>query len=140
MSSLYFDNNATTQLHSEVHGVMLDCLKTQFGNPSSNHSFGRKAHELVEESRDKVARSIGALPQEVFFTSSGTESNNWFVSGISSVYPDAHFYYGATEHPCILKPMQKLKNVKTTLISVLPASLMLASFHVAAIVQQKLFF
>ena len=110
MSSLYFDNNATTPLHSEVHAVMHDCLKTQFGNPSSNHSFGRKAHELVEESRDKVARSIGALPQEVFFTSSGTESNNWFVSGISSVYPDAHFYYGATEHPCILKPMQKLKN------------------------------
>ena len=110
MSSLYFDNNATTPLHSEVHRIMHDCLKTQFGNPSSNHSFGRKAHELVEESRDKVARSIGALPQEVFFTSSGTESNNWFVSGISSVYPDAHFYYGATEHPCILKPMQKLKN------------------------------
>ncbi len=110
MSSLYFDNNATTPLHTEVYGVMLDYLKTQFGNPSSNHSFGRKAHEIVEESRDLVARSIGALPQEIFFTSSGTESNNWFVSGISSVYPDAEFYYGATEHPCILKPMQKLKN------------------------------
>jgi len=110
LSSLYFDNNATTPLHTEVYGVMLDYLKTQFGNPSSNHSFGRKAHEVVEESRDLVARSIGALPQEIFFTSSGTESNNWFVSGISSVYPDADFYYGATEHPCILKPMQKLKN------------------------------
>lgn len=110
MSSLYFDNNATTPLHAEVHGVMLDCLKTQFGNPSSNHSFGRKAHELVQESRNIIAQSIGALPQEVFFTSSGTESNNWFVSGISSVYPDADFYFGATEHPCIFKPMQKLIN------------------------------
>ena len=111
MSSLYFDNNATTIVDPEVIQSMQECWGSQLGNPSSNHSFGRKAHRLVEEARIKVANAVGALPKEVFFTSSGSESNNWFVNGMAKVNPDAKFFYGATEHPCISKPMQQLQNI-----------------------------
>ena len=111
MSSLYFDHNATTMVDPEVIQSMQECWNSQLGNPSSNHSFGRKAHQLVEEARIKVANAVGALPKEVFFTSSGSESNNWFVNGMAKVNPDAKFFYGATEHPCISKPMQQLQNI-----------------------------
>lgn len=109
MSSLYFDNNATTMIDERVLEVMLPCMKSQMGNPSSNHSFGRDAKKLIDNARNQVAESVGAYPKEVFFTSSGTESNNWFVDGMSNIYPEGQFFYGATEHPCISKPMQNLK-------------------------------
>mgnify|MGYP000028649600 CR=1 FL=1 len=95
----------------EVIQSMQECWGSQLGNPTSNHSFGRKAHRLVEEARIKVANAVGALLKEVFYTSSGSESNNWFVNGMAKVNPDAKFFYGATEHPCISKPIQQLQNI-----------------------------
>lgn len=95
-------------MDSSVIKSMQDCFDDQLGNPSSNHSYGRKSLELINEARSHVAEAVGALPKEVYFTSSGSESNNWFVNGMALVNPDASFYYGATEHPCVIKPMQNL--------------------------------
>ena len=105
---IYLDNNATTALHPEVLKVMLPFLTAQQGNPASNHTFGRNAHTAIEEAREKVAASVNAHPSQVIFTSSGTESNNTIINGISKAYPDSHFGFSSIEHPCISEPIKSL--------------------------------
>ena len=78
---IYADHAATTPLKPEALEAMLPWLKDGFGNPSSLHSFGRKARKAVEEARATVAECIGAKPEEIFFTSGGTEANNWVIKG-----------------------------------------------------------
>jgi cysteine desulfurase len=80
---VYFDNAATTPLHPKVIEVMNKYLAEEFGNPSSIHSFGRKTRVLVEEARERIARFIGANANEIYFTSGGTEANNFVIFGIS---------------------------------------------------------
>ena len=72
---VYMDNNATTPLHPEVKKTLIECFDL-YGNPSSMHSFGREAHERVENSRRLVADFLGASPEEIIFTGGGSESNN----------------------------------------------------------------
>ena len=74
--NIYLDNAATTKIDSDVVQVMTDCMKNRYGNPSSIHSFGRKSRSLIECSRRTIAKLIEASPQDIFFTSGGTESNN----------------------------------------------------------------
>ena len=76
---VYADHAATTPLKPEVLEAMLPWLKNGFGNPSSLHSFGQKARKAVEEARTTIAECIHARPEEIFFTSGGTEANNWVV-------------------------------------------------------------
>ncbi len=80
---VYFDNAATTPLHPKVIEVMNKYLAEEFGNPSSIHSFGRKTRVLVEEARERIAYFIGANANEIYFTSGGTEANNFVIFGIS---------------------------------------------------------
>ncbi|MDQ7815699.1 MAG: cysteine desulfurase family protein [Melioribacteraceae bacterium] len=80
---VYFDNAATTQIHPKVIEVINKYLKEEFGNPSSIHSFGRRTRVLIEESRDIIANFIGADPSEIYFTSGGTEANNFTIFGIA---------------------------------------------------------
>ncbi len=80
---IYFDNAATTKVSSEVFKSMSPFLKNSFGNPSSIYSYGREARKAVEEARGKVANSINADIGEIFFTGSGTESDNWAIKGIA---------------------------------------------------------
>lgn len=80
---VYFDNAATTPLHPKVIEVMNKYLNEEFGNPSSIHSYGRKARVVVEESRENIANFISANPSEIYFTSGGTEANNFTLSGIA---------------------------------------------------------
>lgn len=75
---IYLDNAATTQMSDGVKQAMIKAMDV-YGNPSSMHSFGERAKDLVEESREKVARLINAKPSEIYFTSGGTESNNWVL-------------------------------------------------------------
>ncbi len=79
---VYFDNAATTRPHPKVIEAMIPYLSSEYGNPSSIHSFGRKARVLVEEARELIANFIGANASEIYFTSGGTEANNFIVSGI----------------------------------------------------------
>lgn len=78
---LYFDNAATTKPSKEVIADVSWCLENVWGNPSSIHSEGIKARQLLEQSREKVAKFIGAEPEEIIFTSSGSESNNLAIKG-----------------------------------------------------------
>src|SRR5690606_18712360 len=80
---IYFDNNATTPLHPEVRKAILEAMDI-YGNPSSLHGFGRLASKFVEEARAKVARFIGAKPEEILFVGSGSEGNNTILSILNS--------------------------------------------------------
>jgi len=80
---VYFDNAATTPLHPKVFDTMKKYLTENFGNPSSTHSFGRSARVIIEETRELIASFINANPSEIYFTSGGTESNNFIISGVA---------------------------------------------------------
>jgi cysteine desulfurase len=81
--TIYFDNAATTPVHPRVFEKMKPFLEEEYGNPSSIHSFGRKARVAIEDARETIADFIGANPSEIYFTSGGTEANNFLISGIS---------------------------------------------------------
>lgn len=114
---VYLDHNATTPLHPEVVKTLTETMAC-FGNPSSMHAFGREAHGLVEEARETVAASIGALPEEIIFVGSGSEGNNTILSilGCQSQHCSCerdhktHIVTTAIEHPCILETSKCLEN------------------------------
>ncbi len=81
--NIYFDNAATTKLHPKVLEKMLPYLTENYGNASAIHSFGRKARVAIEESREIIANFINADPSEIYFTSGGTEANNFIINGIT---------------------------------------------------------
>lgn len=80
--NVYFDNAATTRPHPRVIEIIKKNLAEDFGNPSSAHSFGRRARVLIEDARETIANFIGADSSEIYFTSGGTESNNFVIYGI----------------------------------------------------------
>ena len=80
---IYFDHNATTAIHPEVLDEMMPYYKGQYGNPASNHRFGRKALTAIEEARERVANAVNAHSSHVIFTASGTESNNTIINPTS---------------------------------------------------------
>ena len=79
---VYLDNSATTALDKEVLNAMLPYFTETFGNPSSLHAYGRNALKAVDEARDSIAKSIGAKSNEIYFTSGGSESDNWALKGV----------------------------------------------------------
>ncbi len=82
-SRIYADHAATTPLMPEALEAMLPFLKENFGNPSSIHSWARNPREAVREARATIAKCINSEPEEIFFTSGGTESDNWVIKGSS---------------------------------------------------------
>jgi cysteine desulfurase len=108
---IYLDHNATTPIAPEVLDAMLPYLREQYGNPSSDHVLGRRAHGAVESARAQVATLIGATPGEIVFTSGGTESNNLAIRGVAaSAAPDRRrIVTSAVEHPAIVGPCGALE-------------------------------
>jgi cysteine desulfurase len=110
---LYFDHNATSPLDPEVRTELLLFLGHALGNPSSQHSFGREVRVAVARARGQVARLIGAGPDEIVFTSGGTEANNAALFG--AVPPDgapsAGVAVSAIEHPSVLNPARRLERL-----------------------------
>ncbi len=104
MSSIYLDHNATTALDSRVLDVMLPWLRTQSGNPTSRHVFGRTARAAIEHARAQVAEACGAYASQVIFTATGTEANNFALKGIAAGRPGTQILYSAIEHPCVSRP------------------------------------
>lgn len=82
-NTVYFDNAATSPVKNQVVKIMFEFLKNNFGNPSSIHSYGRKAKVALEEARDVCAEAINADSSEIYFTSGGTEANNFLIKGIA---------------------------------------------------------
>ena len=108
---VYADHAATTPLMPEALEAMLPWLKERFGNPSSLHSFGREAHKAVEETRATIAECIGAKPEEIFFTSGGTESDNWALKGVMREVRDLgrnRLAVSSIEHHAVLNAAQEL--------------------------------
>ncbi|MBU2700910.1 cysteine desulfurase [Sporomusaceae bacterium BoRhaA] len=83
MRRIYFDHSATTAVDPEVAKIVLEYMSNKFGNPSSVHGFGREAHQAVDIARGQVAALLNAEPNEIFFTSGGTESDNLALKGIA---------------------------------------------------------
>ena len=104
MNSVYFDHNATTQLDSRVLEAMLPWLQLQSGNPTSRHAFGRSARDAIEYARTQVAQACGAYANQVIFTGSGTEANNFAVKGMATSQPVSQILSSAIEHPCVSRP------------------------------------
>lgn len=107
---IYLDHNATTPVAHEVTEAMWPYLTTHFGNPSSDHPYGRAAKAGVDAAREQVAALIGAHPDEIVFTSGGTESNNVAIRG-SAVPIQAgrrHLVTSAVEHPATTEPTRLL--------------------------------
>jgi cysteine desulfurase len=97
---VYLDYNATTPVDPAVLKAMLPCLGDEFGNPSSAHPLGRRARDAIEAARAEVARLIGAMPDEILFTSGGTESSNIAIRGAASANPARNVIVTtAIEHP-----------------------------------------
>lgn len=107
-SRVYFDNAATTPLLPEVVEAMTDVLKNNFGNPSSIHAEGRKARTWIEDSRKKIALSLGVSIGEIFFTSCGTESNNMVLKNSVRDLQVKRIISSPTEHHCILHSLDRI--------------------------------
>ncbi|MBR2341292.1 MAG: cysteine desulfurase [Clostridia bacterium] len=109
---IYFDYAATTPVDSEVLEKMLPYYKENYGNADSLHIFGRKAQTAVDCARDKVAELLGAKPSEIYFTSGGTESDNWAVLGGAYACKKrgkTHILASQIEHHAVLSAMERLE-------------------------------
>ncbi|MFQ3549292.1 MAG: cysteine desulfurase NifS [Armatimonadota bacterium] len=108
---IYLDHAATTPLDDEVFEAMLPFLKDEFGSASTLYSIGRKAKDAVEEARIHVARLINAKPNEIYFTSGGTEADNWAIYGVASAKGkgSGHIITSKIEHHAVLMPCNDLK-------------------------------
>jgi len=113
----YFDIAATTPLNEEVANLMHKINVDFFGNPSSIHQFGQKAHNILEKSRKKICSILGCKESEIFFTSGGTESNNIVLN--STLGKGDHLITSSYEHPAVLKVANslELKGVDVTYIA-----------------------
>ena len=102
---IYLDHAATTPMRPEILGVMRPYFLERFGNPSSLHAYGLEAREAIEGARKQVAEAIGATPQEIIFTSGGTESDNMALRGVLRTRDDKrdHIITSAIEHPAVLE-------------------------------------
>jgi len=107
---IYFDHNATTPLAETVTETILATMKNHFGNASSVHSFGQTAKSIIDAAREKVSALIGATPQEIVFTSGGTESNNLALRGVSGSISTnkTRLITSAIEHEAVLKTVKDL--------------------------------
>lgn len=109
--SIYFDHSATTPIDPRVAEAMQPALGELFGNPSSLHEPGRKAHEAIEQARQQVADLFSAASNEIFFTASGTESDNMALVGVAERFSagDCHLITSTIEHPAILETCKYLE-------------------------------
>ena len=109
-SPIYLDYNATTPIDGEVVDAMLPYLREHFGNPSSSHVYGRRAHDAVDNARGQVAELLGCDPPEVVFTSGGTEANNLAIRGVTGARPERrHIVTSVVEHPATAAPCRALE-------------------------------
>lgn len=101
----YFDNAATTKVNTEVLNEMMPFLTNEYGNSSSIYTLGRTSRNAIEVARKRVADAIGADIDEIYFTSGGTESDNWALKGIANANSDKgkHIIVSSIEHHAILK-------------------------------------
>ena len=123
MQRIYLDNAATTPLDKEVLEAMLPYMTTHFGNPSSIYSYGRETKLAVENARKAIAKTLGAKPGEIFFTSGGTESNNTAITAAIRDLGCTHIITSPIEHHAVLHTVQHYNQqtgIGVSYVSILP--------------------
>ncbi len=119
---VYLDNSATTALDNEVLEAMLPYFTEVYGNASSLHRFGKNALKAVDDARETIAKCIGARTNEIYFTSGGSESDNWALKGVvgASKQKRKHVITSKIEHPAILETLDYLKAKEGVEVTYLP--------------------
>lgn len=112
-NAIYLDNAATTQMAEAVEEAMRPYLRENFGNASTIYSYGEEAKEAVEHARRRIAESLDARPSEIYFTSGGSESDNWAVKGIAGAWKQKgrHIITSRIEHHAILNSCEYLEHL-----------------------------
>ncbi|NNL07016.1 MAG: aminotransferase class V-fold PLP-dependent enzyme, partial [Gammaproteobacteria bacterium] len=106
--AVYLDHNASTPLHEDVLQAMLPVMQTMTGNPSSLHRFGRLQKDTIERARQQVADLVSANPDQVVFTSGGTEANNLLVKGMAASADINRMAISSVEHMAMLEPAAQI--------------------------------
>ena len=119
---IYLDYNATTPIDPMVVEAMLPYLSEHFGNPSSSHSYGYRAHQAIDSARVQVAQLLGCTAKEITFTGGGSESDNLAIRGIALAYQKKgnHIITQITEHPGVLKACHALERLHGFRVTYLP--------------------
>lgn len=107
---IYLDHAATTYTHKSVFEAMRPYFEEYFGNQSSQHGFGRLAEKAIHTARAQIAQLIGADPSDVYFTSGGTESDNWAIKGVAEAAGSGHIITSAVEHHAVLDTCKYLRS------------------------------
>ena len=109
--TVYFDNAATTQVCPQAVEAMVKVMRGNYGNPSSTHTMGRNAKKVLDGARQNVAKAMGCSAEEVFFTSGGTESDNWAIRSGAKLgrRTGRHIICSATEHDAVLSSAKELE-------------------------------
>ena len=120
MKKVYLDHAATTPVHPKVLEAMLPFFSGSFGNPSNLHDIGREAKNAIDEARVKTASLINAAPEEIYFTSSGSESNNFALKGLAQANAQKgnHIIVSQIEHFSVLHPAKTLEKSGFTVTAV----------------------
>lgn len=106
---IYMDNAATTKLNNEVFNEMKEYLLNYFGNPSSIYNLGRQSKQALDEARFNISKLLNASHKEIYFTSGGTESNNWAIRGILENSNKKHIITSKIEHKSVLNTFEDLE-------------------------------
>lgn len=109
---IYFDNSATTQVNPEALDTYIKVTKDIWGNPSSLHKFGDRSHQLLEASRNQIAKLLGVNSTEIYFTASGSESDNWAIKGTALAKKafGKHIITSSVEHAAVSHSIRMLEN------------------------------
>ena len=123
MERIYLDHSATTPIRADVREAMEPYLGAEFGNAGSVHAYGRAARKAIDDARDQVAALLNADPREIYFTSGGTESNNWVIQGAALVNAETapSIVISSIEHHAVLHPAEfvaKARGVDARVIGV----------------------
>jgi cysteine desulfurase len=106
---VYLDHNASTAVHPDVVAAMLPYFSETFGNPSSVHAFGREAREGLDTARERIAGFLKVRPDEIVFTSGGTESDNFGIKGLAAARGRGHIITSRIEHHAVLRTCETLE-------------------------------
>jgi cysteine desulfurase len=122
MRTVYLDHASTTPAHPKVVEAMMPYFTAKFGNPSNLHDMGREAKNAVEDARAQTSSLIGAKAEEVFFTSSGTESNNFAIKGLAQANSQKgnHIIVSQVEHFSVLHPVKSLEKAGFKVTQIAP--------------------
>ncbi|MDR2295566.1 MAG: cysteine desulfurase [Clostridiales Family XIII bacterium] len=122
MNRIYVDHAATTPMSEGALAAMLPYFRERFGNPSALHSYGQEAKKAIEAGRRTIARAIGAASNEIYFTSGGTESDNWALHSACEMKKDKgrHIIATAIEHNAVLQTLEKLRSEGCRVTLLLP--------------------